>query len=82
MNGNSDKIACRAKQASNSETRSLEMPKVIIRHSQPSKLDHAQPGTKCHVLKPSKDTVDIYLQVSQQEDDPVWELIIEGIVVE
>lgn len=58
-----------------------EMPKVIIRHSQPSKLDHAELGTKCHVLKHTKDTVDIYLQVSQQEDDPVWELIGEDIVL-
>jgi len=58
-----------------------EMPKVITRYSQPSKLDHAQTGTRCNVLKPSRDRVDIYLQVSQQEDDPVWELIGEDVII-
>lgn len=56
-----------------------EMPKVIIRHSPPTKLDHAQSGTKCHVLK-RKGTCDVYSQISQQEDDPVWELTAEDVI--
>lgn len=48
-------------------------PKVIVRHSAPSKLDHAKCGTKCHVLRPMSSQVDVYIQIASNEEDPVWE---------
>jgi hypothetical protein len=51
----------------------VEFPKVIVRHAAPSKLDQAKPGTKCHVLKPFSNQVDVYIQISSNEEDPVWE---------
>lgn len=51
------------------------MPLIIIRHSPPGKLDHAQIGTKCHVLRKFESRVDVYQQVSNHEDDPAWEFV-------
>lgn len=50
-----------------------ELPKIIIRHSPPGKLDHAQRGTKCHVLRSLQPQADVYIQISNNEDDPIWE---------
>jgi hypothetical protein len=49
------------------------LPDVLIRHSPPTKLDHAPFGTKCHVVCSLEATYDVYVQMSQQEDNPVWE---------
>lgn len=51
----------------------VEFPKIIIRHSPPTKLDHAQRGTKCHVLREFQERPDLYIQVSTNEEDPIWE---------
>lgn len=51
----------------------VELPKIIIRHAPPGKLDHAPLGTKCHVVRRFQDNADIYLQTSSCEDDPQWE---------
>lgn len=58
------------------------MPPIILRHSHPSKLDHAPKGTLCLVkneedgdvsLKKSKTkTGNTYRQMSDDESDPVW----------
>jgi hypothetical protein len=51
----------------------LELPKIIFRHSPPGKLDHAQRGTKCHILKSFQSHADVYIQLSQNDEDPIWE---------
>lgn len=49
------------------------LPKIIIRHSPPGKLDHAPMGTECQVIRGNRTIPEIYVQVSQYEDDPLWE---------
>ena len=45
----------------------------IIRFGEPSKLDHAPYGTECKVTR-SKE-FDIYIQMSQNEENPNWMFI-------
>jgi hypothetical protein len=46
---------------------------MLTRHSQPSELDQHPYGTACKVN--IQETYDIYLQVSEDEDNPNWELL-------
>lgn len=46
----------------------------IIRHSAPSKLDHAPFGTEC-IVPLLGDEYDLYVQYSSEEDNPRWELM-------
>lgn len=48
---------------------------MIIRHSSPSKLDHAPFGTTCKVIHTLADTFDLYKQYGSQEDSPDWQLL-------
>lgn len=45
----------------------------IIRHSAPSKLDHAPKGTECKVE--TGEEYQLYVQCSSQEEDPQWQLM-------
>lgn len=45
----------------------------IIRHSAPSKLDHAPKGTECKVE--NGEEYQLYIQCSSNEEEPNWELI-------
>jgi hypothetical protein len=47
----------------------------IIRHSAPSDLDQNPYGTICKVIEHHDDNYDIYLQVSEDEEAPQWELL-------
>lgn len=49
--------------------------KIIIRHSAPSKLDHAPWGTSCKVFNKADESFDLYRQFSNQENNPHWELM-------
>lgn len=44
---------------------------MIIRYGRPSKMDTAAYHTLCKVSNNS-DTVEIYLQISHDEEDPTW----------
>lgn len=46
------------------------MPKIIIRHGQPGKHDHAPQGTLC--LVHGEDCENTYRQMSPEEDEPYW----------
>jgi hypothetical protein len=45
----------------------------IVRHGAPCKLDQAEYATQCVVNKGSE--FELYIQVSQNEDNPDWEFI-------
>lgn len=49
---------------------------MIIRYGPPSKMDHAPFGVLCKV-KNSSDKVEIYKQISHDEENPNWILIDE-----
>jgi len=51
----------------------IEMPKRIYRHGVPGKLDICPEGTECFVEKGNM--IEIYVQISTNETDPVWELV-------
>lgn len=44
---------------------------MIVRYGMPSKMDTAPYHTLCKVSNNS-DTVEIYLQISHDEEDPIW----------
>lgn len=46
---------------------------TIIRHGEPSKLDHAEYNTRCQVLHGQE--YDLYIQTSKNEEDPMWDFI-------
>jgi hypothetical protein len=46
----------------------------IIRHSAPSKLDHAPFGTECHV-DIGEGEYQLYIQYSKDEENPQWEFM-------
>ena len=50
---------------------------MIVRHGPPSKIDTAPFGTLCRVSN-STNKVEIYKQISNDEDDPHWILIQES----
>ncbi len=52
---------------------------MLIRHAPPSKIDTASTGTLCKVSN-SSNRVEIYKQISQDEENPIWILIDESIV--
>jgi hypothetical protein len=52
----------------------MEELEILVRHGAPGKLDHAPIHTRCKVQL-TKDTYELYVQQSLQEDDPVWELV-------
>lgn len=47
------------------------MPPIILRLSQPTKLDHAPKGTLC-LVKNELDGDNTYRQMSDDEENPVW----------
>jgi hypothetical protein len=49
---------------------------MIVRHGPPSNLDTAPTGTLCKVSN-SSNKVEIYKQISHDEENPVWILIEE-----
>lgn len=49
----------------------METPETIYRHGQPGHLDMLPNGTKCLVERGS--LVDVYYQVSLNDEHPVWE---------
>lgn len=53
----------------------VDLPKIIFRHAEPGKMDHAPQGTRCHVMHPFSRQADVYVQISLREDDPTWEYI-------
>lgn len=48
---------------------------VIERFGEPSKMDLAPYATLCKVLTTGKSTVDLYAQISHNDDDPIWNFI-------
>jgi hypothetical protein len=48
---------------------------MIIRHGEPSSLDHAEYGIKCKVLFYNKPDFAIYVQTSADESTPHWTLV-------
>jgi hypothetical protein len=46
---------------------------LIIRHSKPSKHDVCCYGSVCKSLKVHSDEFDIYVQMSENQDNPNWE---------
>ena len=51
---------------------------MIVRHGPPSKIDTAPMGTLCKVSN-STNKVEIYKQISNDENDPNWILIEEHL---
>ena len=49
---------------------------MIVRHGPPSRIDTAPYGTLCKVTN-STIKVEIYKQISQDEESPVWVLMEE-----
>ena len=49
--------------------------KIIERVGQPSKLDQAPYGTRCHVMNSSGKPKEIYMQTNADEENPIWEYI-------
>jgi hypothetical protein len=45
---------------------------MLIRYGKPSKYDHAPYGTPCKVVNALSDDFTLYLQVSDNEENPVW----------
>ena len=45
---------------------------MIIRHGEPSSLDHAEYGIMCKTLFYNKPDYAIYVQTSKDESNPVW----------
>ena len=50
----------------------LNLPKIINRWGEPSKLDQAPFATQCKVFKNNHDLFDVYLQISHDEINPNW----------
>ena len=48
---------------------------MLIRHGQPSKLDHSPKGTVCKVIKPLSEDCTIYVQINEADNDPRWEYV-------
>lgn len=48
---------------------------MITRFGEPSSYDHCQFGTLCKKLKVHMKDYDIYVQVSNNESNPEWELV-------
>lgn len=48
-------------------------PTIIERYGSPNILDQSPYGTVCKVSNHNKDTYDIYVQVSADEESPEWE---------
>lgn len=48
---------------------------IIERFGEPSKMDIAPYRTICKVISTAKSTVDIYAQISNNEEEPVWNYI-------
>lgn len=48
---------------------------MLIRHGQPSKLDHAPRATICKVLKHLSDDCEVYVQINEDDSDPRWEYV-------
>lgn len=53
---------------------------MIVRFGPPSNLDTAPMGTLCKVSN-SSNKVEIYKQISQDEEHPIWVLIEEHSIV-
>lgn len=48
---------------------------IIYRFGTPTNNDIAQYGTVCKVSNRSSDGIDMYLQISHNEDEPVWNFV-------
>lgn len=48
------------------------MPKEISRFAPPNNMDHQPYGTRC-IVSINDDYYDLYLQLSNEESEPVWE---------
>lgn len=48
-------------------------PTIIKRHSEPNRFDQAPYGTQCEVSNEA--IVEIYMQVSSNEEMPIWQNI-------
>jgi hypothetical protein len=46
---------------------------IIVRHGSPSSFDHCPRGTQCRV--PFSDQFELFIQMSQKEDDPSWQSV-------
>lgn len=52
----------------------VNAPKILYRYGIPNKFDQAALGTICRAELGSDGQVEIYKQVSQDEENPLWEL--------
>lgn len=48
---------------------------ILIRYGEPSKYDHAVYGTICKVVKAHEPMFDIFVQLSQDEEAPLWNYV-------
>lgn len=48
---------------------------MLIRHGEPSKYDHSPYGTICKSVRALSDEFEIYVQLSNDESVPSWEMV-------